>query len=139
MLQICYTDPFICYVLVIQFIYHQFDNSLSPDLIGIQIAGRLVLINAAGVKLLGADGPEQLIGKAITDWVHPDCQGIVAQIVQETIQEGTAVLGKEKWIRMDGTIIDVGVAAIPLVCQDKPAMQFIARDVTQRRQAKQET
>jgi PAS domain S-box-containing protein len=111
-------------------------NSLSLDLIGIQIDGRLVFINAAGARLLGADSPEQLIGKPIMDLIHPDCQGIAVQTVQETSQEETAVLSKEKWIRMDGRVIDLEIAAIPLIYQDKPAVQFIARDITRCTQAK---
>ncbi len=113
-------------------------NSLSPDLIGIQVDGRLVFINVAGAKLLGADGPEQLIGKPITDLIHPDYQGVAAQPVQETLEQDTSVLSEEKWIRMDGTVIDVEVATILLVYQDKPAVQFIARDITQCTRVKQE-
>jgi PAS domain S-box-containing protein len=106
-------------------------DSLSPDLIGIQIEGEIVFINTAGAKLLGATNPEQVIGKPMMDFVHPDCQGIFADQAQQMTQEGAEVaLSKEKWIRLDGTVIDVEVAAMPLIYQDKLAVQFIARCIT---------
>jgi PAS domain S-box-containing protein len=106
-------------------------DSLSPDLIGIQIEGEIVFINTAGAKLLGAASPEQVVGKPIMGFVHPDCQGVFADQVQQMTKEGAEVaLSKEKWIRLDGTVIDVEVAAMPLTYQDKLAVQFIARHIT---------
>ena len=106
-------------------------NSLSPDLIGIQIGGEIVFINIAGANLLGAATPEQIVGKLIMDFVHPDCRGMFAERVQRTTKEEIEVaLGKEKWIRLDGTIINVEVAAMPITYQDKSAVQFIARRIT---------
>jgi PAS domain S-box-containing protein len=105
-------------------------DSLAPDLIGIQIKGEIVFINTAGAKLLGAANPEQLVGKLIVDFVHPDCQGIFADQLQQMTNEGAEVaLSKERWIRLDGTVIDVEVAAMPLIYQDKLAVQFIARRI----------
>jgi len=106
-------------------------NSLSPDLIGIQIGGEIVYINIAGANLLGAATPEKIVGKLIMDFVHPDCRGMFAERVQRTTKEEIEVaLGKEKWIRLDGTIINVEVAAMPITYQDKSAVQFIARRIT---------
>jgi PAS domain-containing protein len=42
----------------------------SPDAIGIQREGKIVFMNVAGAKLLGAVNPEQLIGKTVIDFIH---------------------------------------------------------------------
>ena len=106
-------------------------NSLSPDLISIQIEGKIVFVNIAGAKLLGAVTPEQIVGKPILDFVHPDCRGIFAeQVRQITKEEMEVALGKERWIRLDGTPIEVEVAAMRITYQNKLAMQFIARRLT---------
>ena len=44
----------------------------SPDTIAVHSEGKFVYINAAGMKLLGAASPEEIIGKSIFDFVHPD-------------------------------------------------------------------
>ncbi len=106
-------------------------NSLAPDLISIQIEGEIVFINIAGANLLGAVTPEQIVGKPIIDFVHPDCRGMFAERVQRMTKDETeSALGKEKWIRLDGTTVDLEVAAMPITYHDKLAVQFIARCIT---------
>ena len=106
-------------------------DSLSPDLISIQVEDKIVFINTAGAKLLGAASPEQLVGRPFLDFVHPDCRDEFSARVQQMTKEGAeAWLCEEKWIRLDGVIIDVDVAATPLTYQNKLAVQFIVRDIT---------
>ena len=103
-------------------------DSLTLDLVSIQIEGKIVFINKAGAKMLGAATPEQIIGKSILDFVHPDYQEIAIGRACQMIH-GDAVIcpGEEKWIRLDGRTIDVEVAAMPLIYQGRPAVQLIAR------------
>jgi PAS domain S-box-containing protein len=104
-------------------------DSLSPDLIGIQIEGRIAYINTAGARLLGASS-DQLIGRSILDFVHPDCREIAAEHMRQTVAQETEVLSsEEKWVRLDGVVINVRVAATPLIYKGKPAVQFIAREI----------
>ena len=103
-------------------------DSISLDLISIQVEGKIVFINKAGADLLGATTPEQIIGKSILDFVHPDYQEIAIDRVCQMVS-GDAVIGptEERWIRLDGKPIDVEVIAMLLVYQGRPAVQFIAR------------
>jgi PAS domain S-box-containing protein len=103
-------------------------DSLTLDLVSIQVEGKIVFINKAGAKMLGAVTPEQLVGKSILDFVHPDYQEIALDRECQMINGDIVICpGKEKWIRLDGKSIDVEVAAVPLVYQGWPAMQFIVR------------
>ena len=112
-------------------------DSLTLDLVSIQVEGKIVFINKAGAKMLGAAAPEQLarehrpeqlVGRSILDFVHPDYQEIAINRVRQMINGDVVICpSKEKWIRLDGSSIDVEVAAMPLVYQGRSAMQFIVR------------
>jgi len=111
-------------------------TELFPGLIGVQVEGRLVSVNAAGARLLGAASQEQLIGKPVTDFAHPDCREVLAEQIRKVIEGGVeSPLAEEKWARLDETVIDVEVTAVPFTYQGKPAAQIVARDLTLRRQA----
>ena len=60
-------------------------DSISLDLISIQVDGKIVFINTAGAKMLGADVPGQLVGRPILDFVHPDYREIAAERVRQMI------------------------------------------------------
>jgi len=110
-------------------------NAFALDMIGIQIDGKIVFINTVGAKLLGAVCPEQVVGKPVMDFIHPDCRGLVAEQVRQVTGDGVEVPpSREKWVRLDGTVIDVEVVFMPLDYHDKRAVQFIARDAAGRQQ-----
>ena len=104
-------------------------DSISLDLISVQINGEIVYINTAGAKMLGAATLGQLIGKPILDFVHPDYREIAAERARLTTCEGIVVCpSAEKWLRLDGTAIDVEVAAMPMCYEGQPAVQIIVRE-----------
>src|SRR5215472_11602370 len=43
---------------------------LSPDALFVEAGERIVFINTAGVRLLGAENPDQLIGRPVTEILH---------------------------------------------------------------------
>ncbi len=109
---------------------------LSPHPIVVHSQNKIVLVNPAGVKLLQADSPESIEGKSLLDFVHPDYQEIVkarGRQVQE--QSKTAGFIEEKLVRLDGKVIDVESAEIPIIYQGQLATHVIFRDITERKQA----
>ena len=107
---------------------------LSPDGIAVHVDGTFVFVNPAGTRLLGAKKAGELIGKSIFDVVHPD--------FREVVQERMALLRKqidsvpwieEKFLRLDGTTIDVEVSAVAFSHQGRPAVQVIFRDIAERK------
>ncbi len=111
---------------------------LSFEAIAIHSEGKLVYVNPPGVKLLGAAKARELIGKPIFEIVHPDYWGIVQTRVQQLEGGRSVPLIEEKFIRLDGTEVDVEVAAIPITYQGQPAVQTIVRDITARKRAEME-
>ncbi len=107
----------------------------SPDAIAVHSEGKIVFTNSAGAKLLGAADPEQIIGKEIMDFVHSDYRETVKERIQQMKEERKDVpLIEEKFVRLDGSVIDVEVAATPFIHQGKHGMQVIVRDITERKQ-----
>lgn len=110
----------------------------SPDGIGIYSEDRLVYINAAGARLVGARDADELLGRPVIGFVHPAYLRLVEER-RELLAADTAVpTMEEKFVRLDGSIVDVEVTAIPSTYQDKPAVQFVVRDITARKRAEHE-
>ncbi len=104
-------------------------DSISLDLFSIQVEGKIVFINAAGAKMLGTAVPESLVGKPILDFVHPDYREIAAERMRQLAGEGTVICPSvEKWLRIDGTTIDVEVVAMLVFYEGKSAVQLIVRE-----------
>ena len=113
---------------------------LSPDaLFVMQNDERIVFINSAGVKLLGASAPEKLIGKSVREIFHPSSWKSVQQRLAQMYQEGKPTPFRErKMVRLDGKTVDVEVAAAPLTFHGNQAAQAIAHDITDRKRSEEE-
>ncbi|MGB8646934.1 MAG: PAS domain S-box protein [Anaerolineae bacterium] len=108
----------------------------SPDAIAVHSEGRFVFVNAASLRLMGATHPDQLLGKSALEVVHPDYRNVVASRVRLASKEGQeSPLIEEKFIRLDGSVVDVEVVAIPFTYQGKPSVQVVVRDITARKRA----
>lgn len=112
---------------------------LSFEAIAVHADGKFVYVNKRGAELLGAVSPEELIGQPILNIVHPDYLELVLARLQQTGKEGNGVpLVEEKFVRLDGAVIDVEVAAVPITYQGQPAVQTVVRDITPRKRAEAE-
>ena len=111
----------------------------SPDCIFINKGGdNVIYINNEGLRLLGATSPDQIIGKAPFHFIHPDSHAIVRERIKQVIALDPArsvPLIEEKYLRLDGTPIDVEVAAVPLDYQGERAAYVVVRDITARKRA----
>ena len=104
-------------------------DSLALDLVSIQVEGRIVFVNAAGAKMLGAATADQLVGKPILEFVHPAYRDVAAERVQTVATLGSVVCpSQEIWLRLDGTAIAVEVVAMPVIFEGQPAVQVIVRE-----------
>jgi diguanylate cyclase (GGDEF)-like protein/PAS domain S-box-containing protein len=111
---------------------------LSPDAIAIHSAGRLAYCNRAGARLLGYDGPDEVTGRSVMEFVHPDSRPMVAERMRQLLTEGGVSAGRslpfvqEKFLRKDGSVLHAEVGAVPFTLDDQPAVQVVIRDMTQR-------
>ncbi len=111
---------------------------LLPDGIVVNIAGEIVFANSAALEILGASDLEQLLDRNIYNFVHPDYLKLVQQRMKK-LQAGESALPiEEKFIRLDGDLIDVEVASISFDFQGKRAVLSLIRDITARKQVELE-
>lgn len=110
----------------------------SPDAIAIYVEGIIVFINNECLRLMAATKPSELIGKHVMQFVHPDSRAMVIERMKKTGNEGTVMpVVEEKFIRLDGTTVEVEVKAIPIRFMNKEAVQLIVSDITQRKKAEE--
>jgi PAS domain S-box-containing protein len=126
---------------------------LCPDALLVQSDNRIVFANSAATRLLGAGSIEQLLGKPMNEIVDPDHWEMLEQRLRDLREEGTTFFWKSargriqrlegdvpvvpliegRFLRLDGQVVDVEVAAAPLTFQDRPSVQMIVRDITHRK------
>ncbi|HZY42198.1 MAG TPA: PAS domain S-box protein, partial [Anaerolineae bacterium] len=115
--------------------YHQIVE-LSPDGIAVHRNGRLIYVNQAGARLVGAREPDELIGKPMLELVHPDYRDMALARVRQSLQRGEGMpLAEEKFLRLDGSSLDVEVTSLPFEQDGQWSVQVIVRDITARKQA----
>ncbi len=105
----------------------------SPDTIAVHSSGKLAYINYSGVKLIGAKSPEELIGRNVLDFVHPDFREFTAKRFTGIFETKEPVgFAEEVFIKLDGTPVSVEVAANPISFRGRDAVQVYVRDLTWR-------
>lgn len=112
---------------------------LSPDTIAIISEGKVVFVNAAGPKLLGLEAVDDVIGRPLLDFLHPEYQQTARERIRQTIEEGTmAPLVRATLLKADGTAVYVDAISMPYAHGGKPATLSIIRDVTERKRLEEE-
>ena len=108
---------------------------LSPEMICVQSQNRIAFINAAGARLLGTRA-ELLIGRNILDFIDPQDHQRVRETIEHMMKLGREVpLLEQRLIRADGSSVDVELVAGPLTYRGNAAVQFAAREITERKRA----
>lgn len=111
---------------------------LSRYAICVSIDGKISYINEAGVRGLAANSANDLIGRNMIDFVHPDYKEQAQIKIDEMVSSGIAPpVFEQRLIRMDGAVVDVEVAAIPFTYKNKPAAQIIINEITDRKAAEE--
>jgi PAS domain S-box-containing protein len=104
------------------------------DAIVIHRDNRILFANDAAVKIIGAEGPEEVIGRAISHFLVSGSEEVIKERMRLLYSRpGTVVpLLEEKFRRVDGGVIDTEVMAASYIEDDKPTVQVIFRDITER-------
>ncbi len=101
--------------------------------------GKIVRCNKKAVEIGGAKFEDEIIGKPIIDFVHPDYRKIVTERIKKILETGEeAPPIEEKFLRLDGSVIDVEVRASMILWEGKPAVQVIVEDITEKKKLQDE-
>ncbi len=111
----------------------------AADAIGIFQDNRLVYLNVAGARQLGAASPAELLGRPSEELIHPDDLAAAKDRIRRRLAGESDIYPAEvRYLRRDGTSVIVEVNAVPVTFRGKPAIQFLARDITARKQAEEQ-
>lgn len=109
----------------------------SPDGICLHSNGKIAFVNAACAKILGAADPAELIGRQVMDFVAPGYRQMVVERIKNAAESGKrAPPMEEKFLRIDGSQVEVEVEAFPFMSlNDNSTVQVLFRDITERKRA----
>lgn len=105
-----------------------------PIAIVIHHFGTVLFANRHAHHLVGA-GPRQLIGMKVTDFVYGEYAARIIDRISQVAAGAPARLVEQKFVRLDGSVIDVEMMAFPFVYEGLPAIQVIFRDITDKKEA----
>jgi PAS domain S-box-containing protein len=107
---------------------------LSPDAILVFVGGVVAHANQASLALLRASHPDEVVGRRSVDLIHPESIPLVERhaAVLMTDSRSTATRSIEKYVRVDGTLVDVEVTAARATFLEGKAFIVFIRDITDR-------
>jgi diguanylate cyclase (GGDEF)-like protein/PAS domain S-box-containing protein len=98
---------------------------------------RVVYANPAAAQILAAENVMALMGQSIMEMTHPDFRDITRQRLRLREESGVDPPPVDmKLIRMDGSVVDVQMAATLIQYGGAPAIQASFTDITERQRAK---
>jgi diguanylate cyclase (GGDEF)-like protein/PAS domain S-box-containing protein len=112
---------------------------MSPDAILVQRDGIILYVNPAGIRLMGAEAADELVGHSIFEYVMPDHHDLLAQRMLRMEANRTAMPSIELQVQTadDRTIICEVVSAATLF-EEAPAIQSVIRDISVRKGLEEE-
>jgi PAS domain S-box-containing protein len=109
---------------------------ISPNTILVHSEGKIHYVNSAGVKLFGASGPQELIGRPYLDLVHPDDRaGSKERMEKASHGSRSAPLREHRFITLDGRVIDVESSGTAFKHRGKLMLQTVSINISERKQA----
>ncbi len=110
----------------------------APDAIFVQTEGQFAYVNPGTCRLLGAAEPERLLGRSVADQFRSDFREIVAERIKKVnVDRERMPPNEEVMLKLDGTPVEVEVAAVPLVYGGRNGALVFVRDITDRKRAEE--
>ncbi|NOU92078.1 PAS domain S-box protein [Paenibacillus sp. LMG 31456] len=107
-----------------------------PDGIIIHCDGTVVHVNQMTLELLAASHVSELIGKNITELLHPDsAEDVMIRNREILINQSSAPPSERVYIRLDGQHMNVEASGAWVYYKGKPAIMTVFRDITERKRA----
>ena len=112
---------------------------LSPEAIFFHYDYKCIYVNSAALEFLGASSLEDIVGRSIFEFIHPDFQQLSNFRLKEVYERQISTpLLEMKLIRKDQTVIDAEAVITPMQYMGKNAGFSLIRDVTKQKKAEEE-
>ena len=109
-----------------------------PDAVLVGQDGRNVYANPSAARLLLAAGPEELVGLDVFAIIEPAQHERARQRMQRALAGEEQFPFEDRFVRLDGSLVPVGISVSLLTWQGRPALQTVVRDITDRKKGEQE-
>jgi PAS domain S-box-containing protein len=108
----------------------------SPDAVLVHRQGKILFANTACVSLFGATSSDELLGKQMFDFVHPDDREAVKKRIREHVRDFTNVRQNEtRMVGLNGKETCTEVVACSVTYLGQASMQVAYRDISGRKEA----
>jgi PAS domain S-box-containing protein len=106
---------------------------ISPDAVFLHREGTIIFVNPAGVRLLGARNPEEIIGKSVFEFIQPDYREAVRTNIKKDLGGEKTPSIELQMLQIDGTPIIIEGRGVMTYFDGKPAVQVAMHDITERK------
>lgn len=111
----------------------------SPEPMGVHDGGKVLYVNPAAVRMLGASSAQDLIGRSALDFVDVDSRQSASVRAQAAAGDGLTALPIEaRLLTLDGSPLDVELRSTQINYDGAEAVLTVMRDVTARKRAEAE-
>ena len=118
--------------------YRHLVESASDGII-VHIGGFIAFANDAALRMVGATSDREIIGRNALDFVAPDFRQMVIERMKiVNTPGGRAPAVEEKFVRLDGSTLDVEVSATGTRFNDANATMVVIRDISERKNAEEQ-
>ncbi|MGY2125413.1 diguanylate cyclase domain-containing protein [Nocardia gipuzkoensis] len=108
----------------------------TPDGICVHERGLVVYVNPATVRLLAAENADEIVGRPLTDFVHPaSVPAMLDRIATLTTAGAASIPAEMTLMRVDGGTVPVETVSVLTAWHDRLAYQVVIHDLTAQRHA----
>ncbi len=108
----------------------------AADAMFVNCEDRIILVNPQALRLFGAKEKSQLLGRSPLELTHSSGREATRERIAQLLESGEpAPLTEQRMIRLDGSVVEVEVAAVPFQDNGRPAIHVTLRDISERKRA----
>lgn len=109
---------------------------MLPDGVVLHSEGIVLLVNKAAMSIMRVQSPDELIGKQLLSFIHPDYLSLAIERQKQMLSTlEIAPLIEEVIVRLDGTQFYAETMGSVVMYQGKKAIQVVFRDISERKKA----
>ncbi len=103
---------------------------MSQDMVVVHHQGKCLYVNPAGLQMLLVNNLDTMVGRLVAEFLYPHSHPFINGDIKAIKAGNIQPLKNPKAVRFDGTVIDVGITASPLVFQGLEAIQLMVHDAS---------
>lgn len=111
---------------------------VAPEPMVVHRQGKILLVNAAAARAVEADGPQDMIGKSVFEFIATDHRAAAeARFKAVESRRSEVPLIEINFLKSDGRVAYGEALALPTTFEGQPAVLSMGRDITERKLAEE--